>query len=342
MILNKLSIKNLDWKHPLIKDALEKNHLASGPHVALFEGKLSQAFGFDHCITLTNGYSALFVALKSLSIQAQQVVVPAASTCLAMTNAVLATGNTPIFCPLDPDTFSFDLDELKEILKKNSVAALIVPSHFGVCAPIEKIKSFTDIPVIEDACQAFLSRSLQKSKADMVVLSFYPTKMFNCIDGGCLLTNDDRIAKKSKELRYYDDQIQPGSTARYNLKMNNLNCAFGLVQFEKLPGLVSRLKEVKGFFLNTSQSLSGFLCSAQLEDNGIPWRLMISLENEDWYEGIRKLGVPIDREIISASIDELYTAQKHLNRNHYSIPFHQDLTREAVNFISSTVNKVLN
>lgn len=342
MILKKLSINSIDWEHPLIKDAVENNHLAIGPHVELFEKRLSKAFGFDHCITLVNGYSALFVALKSLSIQDQKVIVPAASTCLAMTNAVLATGNTPIFCPLNAATFSLDLDQLKELLIKNSVAAVIVPSHFGICAPIDEIKSLTDIPVIEDACQAFLSRTLQKSKSDLVTLSFYPTKMFNCIDGGCLLTNDAQIANKSREFRYYENQTKAGSRDRFNLKMNNLNCAFGLVQFEQLPELVSKLNEVKELFLNTGQSLSEVLCKAQLESNVIPWRLIISLENEDWYREIKQSGVPIEREIISASIDELEIEQKRLNRNHYSIPFHQDLTAESISFISKTVSNVLN
>lgn len=341
MILKKLSIKSIDLEHSLVKDAVENNHLATGPHIEVFEKRLSETFGFDHCVTLANGYSALFVALKSLSIQDQQVIVPAASTCLAMTNAVLATGNTPVFCPLNPVTFSLDLDELKELLKKNSVAAIIVPSHFGVCAPIDEIKSFTKIPVIEDACQAFLSRTLQKSNSDVVVLSFYPTKMFNCVDGGCLLTNNAQIAYKSKEFRYYDNQTKAGSRHRFNLKMNNLNCAFGLVQFEKLPDLIVKLSEIKELYLKTSQSLAGILCRAQLESNVIPWRLMICLENEDWFTEIRKSGVPIDREIISASIDHLEITQKRLNKNHYSIPFHHDLNARAISFISETVNNVI-
>lgn len=332
MIIKKQSIRSLNWKHPIIEEALRENYLASGPHVEEFESGLKKEFGFDHCISLTNGYSALFVALKALSIRDGYIIVPSASTCLAMTNAVLATGNTPVFCPLDRENYGLNLHALKKLLNENKIQAIIAPSHFGIAAPIAKIKDLTDVPVIEDACQAFYTRTLIQSEADIVVLSFYPTKMFNCIDGGCLLTNNTGIAKRSQEFRYYDDQYKSNGSERFNLKMNNLNCAIGLVELEKIVSTRRRLLEVKEIYVSNLGRISKIFCETQLEDNVVPWRLIVQLNNPSWYPNIPKT-IQIERELIDASINQQDSPFPSILENTYAIPFHHELSEENIDHI---------
>ena len=272
-LIPKLRISPLPYEDKLIAVAFQANQLVTGPHIGIFEEGLAACFGYTYANTTSSGFAALFLALKSLKLKNAKVVVPAVSTCQAITNAVLANGFEVVFCEIAPNHLSLAEDALAALFLEKQIDVIIAPSHFGIPAPIETYKKY-GVPVIEDACQAFFTRTIIQSAADILVLSFYPTKQFNCIEGGAVLHNNLDRNQLIEDLRYYDNQMGFDGQARYNLRMANLHAAFGCLLLEQMEQERSRLVKIRDFYISGIHR-KNLLVAAQSETGVVPWRFLI-------------------------------------------------------------------
>lgn len=324
-MITKLKIKPIPFGDDRIQDVINQNQLIKGPQILLFENKLCDLFGFQFCNTTANGFSALFLAIKSLKITTGKVIVPLVSTCQAMSNAVLANSLDVIFCPIDPFHMSLCKASLEKLVIDANVAAIIAPSHFGIPAPIEDYKVY-GIPVIEDACQAFNTRTRIKSNADIMVLSFYPTKEFNCIEGGAILHNSSFLADIIEDIRYYEKQKSFDGVARYNMRLPNLNAAIGCVKLETLDQDLSDLKQVLDSYISGIKDTTIFI-QMQLEKDVIPWRLMIHVDSDEKRSGFINEQIQSQFELNSLNHELLPSKHDSWFRKIQSIPFYGQLAQ---------------
>lgn len=332
----KLRISPLPYEDSLILAAFKTNQLVSGPHIELFEAGLAERFNYKFANTTSSGFAALFLALKTLKLEKAKIVVPAVSTCHAMSNAVLANGFEVVFCEIDPDHLSLSLVSLAELFQHTKIDAIIAPSHFGIPAPIETYKKF-GVPVIEDACQAFFTRTSISSSADMLVLSFYPTKQFNCIEGGAVLHNCLYQNKFIEDLRYYDNQISFDGLARYNLRMANLHAAFGCLLLEQLAQERVSLLKIRDGYLNGIQKRN-LLIAAQGETGVVPWRFLIKSDEGHIFDNLSKAGIQSDKELISVQSGSRSKETRHWFTTYQSIPFFGTMTKKDQNYVIHEIN----
>lgn len=332
----KLKISPLPYSDKLIQEAFRLNQLVTGPHIGIFENGLSTYFDYKFVNTTSSGFAALFLALKSLKLDKAKVVVPSVSTCQAITNAVLANGFEVVFCELDSSHLSLSEEALNELYFKKPFDAIIAPSHFGIPAPIDAYKKY-GVPVIEDACQAFFTRTTIKSTADILVLSFYPTKQFNCIEGGAVLHNNVEKAVIIEDLRYYDHQTYFDGTPRYNLRMVNLHAAFGCLLLEKLEEERNQLIEKRNFFIKGINQ-KDLLIAAQCEAGVIPWRFMIKSENATLFEELNQAYIQSDKEMIELCVSNSKVDCQNWFDNYQSIPFYSFMSQHDQKFIIQKIN----
>jgi dTDP-4-amino-4,6-dideoxygalactose transaminase len=333
----KLKISPLPYEDPRIVAAFKANQLVIGPHIELFETGLAECFNFKFANTTSSGFAALFLALKSLKLENAKVVVPAVSTCHAMTNAVLANGFEVVFCEIDPDHFSLSTTSLSELFQHTKIDVIIAPSHIGIPAPIETYKKF-GVPVIEDACQSFFSRTSIKSTADMIVLSFYPTKQFNCIEGGAVLHNSLEKYNIIKDLRYYDHQRYFSAKPRYNLRMSNLHAVFGCLLLEKLEETREDLLNIKCNYYEGIQD-KNLLMTELRDSNVVPWRFIVKSTDFGLFDKLLSLNIQTDIEFnhLEANTDTNAWAA-HCR----SIPYYQGLTQNDQDYIIYIINNYKN
>ena len=199
--------------------------------------QLKKIFNKKYCTLTSNGYSALFLAIKSLRIKNEKIIVPAASTCFAIVNAVIASGNQPVFADMNLSDATINFESAKRLQKQHRVKCIIVANLFGNLTNCSELKKELGITVIEDCAQSFLSNINHASEADMQVFSFYPTKIINGIDGGCVLTDDEFIANYIKDVVYYDEQLKYDGKERYNMRMPNIHAAVLLSNLNKIEQL---------------------------------------------------------------------------------------------------------
>lgn len=332
----KLRISPLPYEDKLIVDAFQANQLVTGPHVGVFEKGLAECFGYTYANSTSSGFAALFLALKSLKLKNAKVVVPEVSTCQAITNAVLANDFEVVFCEIAPNHMSLAEDALAALFLEKQIDVIIAPSHFGIPAPIETYKKY-GVPVIEDACQAFFTRTTIRSAADIMVLSFYPTKQFNCIEGGAVLHNSLDQNQRIEDLRYYDNQIGFDGRARYNLRMANLHAAFGCLLLEQLTDERNSLLKIRDGYINGVHQ-KNLLVAAQCEAGVVPWRFLIQFNETKLFDHLSLANIQTDKEMIE--LQKLVSdAQQHWFDEFQSIPFFSTLKLEEQNFIIQSINE---
>ena len=167
-----------------------------------------------------SGTDALLLALQALELgPGDEVIVPPFSF-FASASMVCRTGARPVFADIDPLTFNIDPNQVAKKITPRTRA--IMPVHlFGQCAemePLWRIALHHDIPIIEDAAQAF-GAQYQGKKAGTLggigCFSFYPSKNLGAYgDAGLCVTDDADLAAQMKCLRvhgmepkYYHKQI---------------------------------------------------------------------------------------------------------------------------------------
>ena len=259
-----------------VTKAIEQNQLVTGPHLEELEELLSSLFDFKYVVLTSNGFSALFSLLRVLKDSYSKVVTIPTSTCFAFINASKASNYPISFVDSLPNSIDLDLRENKSETGQNNI--ILCPNHFGLTTEINHKMVSNEEFILEDAAQSFLSRKNINSNSDALILSFYPTKSVNGINGGAVLTNQKDVYKNLIKSVAYTDQFQPEDEARYNLSMNNLNAAFLLGSLENIDVLESNLLKNYGVLKSICEGQS--LQFLPIKKGEVPLKFIINEEIE--------------------------------------------------------------
>ena len=189
--------KRIDWWEPqvgeeerkLLLQVLDSNFLNDGEFTTRFEQMLADLLDCKHVVAVTNGTSALFLALTGNGIGPGDEVIVPDITFIATGNAVVLAGAKPILVDVDPDTLNLSPAEFKKAITPRTKAVIPVhvsgrPANMPTILDIAKNHG---ILVIEDAAEAFLSKFKGKflgTWGQAGVLSFSPNKTITAGQGG--------------------------------------------------------------------------------------------------------------------------------------------------------------
>ena len=216
---------------------LDNGQFILGPEVAAFETELAAYLGAGHAIGVANGTEAITVALRARGVGPGDEVVVPSFTFWASAEAIPATGATPVFCDVDPDTMCVTAETVKAALTPKTKAVIAV-HLFGNVAPIAEIEAL-GVPVLEDAAQAAGSTSpagRPGALGTIATFSFYPSKNLGAFgDGGAITCKDAELADRVRTLRYHGskdkkDYVDIG----YNSRLDELQAAILRVQLPHL------------------------------------------------------------------------------------------------------------
>lgn len=236
---NYLSIKS-EIDNAIIQ-VIENTAFASGPFVKEFEDNFAKFAGAKHCVAVNSGTSALHLAMIAMGIGSGDEVILPAHTFVSTAWAVSYVGGIPVFCDINPITYTLDPDKIESLITNKTKA--IIPVHlYGQAADINSIKEIAakyNLKIIEDAAQAQGTQYLHKpagSLADIACFSFYPGKNLGAFgEGGAITTDDDDIADRLRRLRdhgqpkkYYHNEIS------YNYRMDGIQGAVLNVKLQHL------------------------------------------------------------------------------------------------------------
>lgn len=269
--------------HAPVFNGNEKKYLAEcidttfvssvGAFVDRFEQMMAEIAGTKYAIATMNGTAALHLALILADVGENDEVITQPLTFVATCNAISYQKAHSVFVDVDKETLGLSPKALKDFLEKNAfiknnqcinkntgrVIKAVVPMHtFGISAAIDEIKAIcTDwnLILIEDAAEALGSRYKEKalgSYGDIAAFSFNGNKIVTSGGGGCVVTNDEKIAKRAKHLsttaklphawQFFHDEVG------YNYRLPNVNAALACAQLEQLPIFLEKKRQLASFY----------------------------------------------------------------------------------------------
>jgi len=226
-----------------VREVLEAGELIQGKRVKLFEEKFSEYICVKHSVAVSNGTTALDLALKTLNLSSKDEVITSAFSFVASANCVLYQGAKPVFADINPKTFNIDPSDVAKKITNRTKA--IIPVHlFGQPADMKLLEEIADehkVVLIEDAAQAH-GAEYRKRKVGSIgaigCFSFYPTKNMTTGEGGVITTNNNSVAEKVRLLRNHGQAYKYQHVILgYNYRMTEMSAAIGLVQLMKLDSL---------------------------------------------------------------------------------------------------------
>ena len=158
---------------------------------------LKQYLGVKHFFLTANGTQSIYIALKIKGIGYDDEVITTPYSFIATANAIELSGAKPIFVDIKKDTWNIDEDKIEEKITNKTKAILTVDLFGNPCNydKINEIGKKYNIPIIDDACQAFMSEYHGKkigNICDITCFSFENGKIFgNLGRGGAIATNNN-------------------------------------------------------------------------------------------------------------------------------------------------------
>jgi CDP-6-deoxy-D-xylo-4-hexulose-3-dehydrase len=263
----------------LSQDPIPK--LTNGPKVVEFEQKWSEWLGVKYSLMVNSGASAneLTMLAVKFSKGSGEVIVPPLTWSSDLSSVIFA-GMKPVFCDINLKNLSFDMEELKKVVTKNT-KAIFVTHVLGLNALTDELIDFCkekDIVLIEDVCESH-GATFKNQKVGtfglMSNFSFYFAHHMSTIEGGMICTNDNEIYQFCRAIRSHgmiremtDDSVKerfyhlypdlnkdfifigPGKNAR----STEINAVIGLSQIKRLDSNNSKRIDNFNYFLSKLDS----------------------------------------------------------------------------------------
>lgn len=244
----------------VIKDVLDSAFYINGPAVAQFEGDFAKYIGVPHCIGLSSGTDALFLALEAMNIRAGDEVIVHGNAYIADSLAVHYSGAKLVMIDQD-DTYGPDVTKLRAAVTPKTRCVIAV-HMYGACCDMDELMRICQeekLLLVEDCAHShgatWRGRPLG-SFGDISCFSFYPGKTLGAYgDAGACCTNSARLDKALRLLRNYgSDRKYYNDTIGKNNRLDTLQAAVLSVKLKYLPEHNARRRDIASSY---KQALGG-------------------------------------------------------------------------------------
>ena len=256
------SMPELDEYMNEIKDMWDSHWLTNmGPKHKQLQAELCDYMGVENIDLFTNGHMAIELTLQAMNLQGEVITTP--FTFASTTHAIVRNGLEPVFCDIDPITFTMDSEKLESLITDRTCAILPVHVYGNVCniEEIERIAHKYELKVIYDACHTFGETYKGKGIAsfgDASCFSFHATKAFNSIEGGAVCFKDKRLGDILYELKNFGIHgPEEVSAVGANAKMNEFCAAMGLCNLRHLEAEIEKRRKVAERYRSHLEGVEG-------------------------------------------------------------------------------------
>jgi len=220
-----------------------------GRFVKEFQTNFAKSLGVRHAFACSSGTAAVHAAVAALDPEPGEEIITSPITDMGALTPILFQGAIPAFAEVDPRTWNLTASSIEQALSERT-RAIIVTHLFGNPCEMNEIMKLADakgIPVIEDCAQAYLARHGDRSVGtigEMACFSLQQGKHLTCGEGGIIVTNDDKLARRislfiNKAWGYGDAQPDHDFLA-LNYRMSELQGAVAAAQLARLKESVER------------------------------------------------------------------------------------------------------
>ena len=231
------------------------------------EGALKSYLGAEQVTLFTNGHLALETVIAAMGLTGEVITTP--FTFVSTTNAITRNGLKPVFCDIDPATYTMDPAKIEALITPETSAIVPVHVYGNLCDTdtIEAIAAKHGLKVIYDAAHAFGVKKNGVSAAnfgDASMFSFHATKVFNTVEGGAVIYRDPALKAQLDMMKNFgipsaDRIAYPGG----NAKMSEFHAAMGLCNLRHLDEYLAGRKAVVERYRKNLSGVSGLTLSQE-------------------------------------------------------------------------------
>ena len=255
----------------LVLGALRSGRLALGPRLSSFEAAFGVAVGASHVSAVSSGTAGLHLAIRAAGVERGDDVVTSPLSFVASANCLLYEGARPVFCDIDPRTLNITAQSAGDALTERTTGILQV-HLFGYPVDMPRLELLSrdcGLWIVEDACEALgavhADGTPVGARGNLSVFGFYPNKQITTGEGGAVVSPSTELKKRIDSERNQGRAPDMGwldhDRLGFNYRLDDLSCALGLAQLERLEdGLAGRARVASLY----SEAL------AELEGLGLP------------------------------------------------------------------------
>lgn len=285
----------IDWFKPTywgkeeeyVLDAVKSTWISGGLYIDKFEKHFSEILNSKITLTVSNGTTALHLALLTLDIGIGDEVIVPGYTFAAPVNMALIVGATPVYVDVSPDTWCIDEKKIEAAITENTKAIIPVHTYGNICnmPAINEIANRYNLSVIEDTAEAAFStldNQMAGTFSDVGCFSFQATKTITMGEGGAITLKNEELADKAKLIRshgMYGKKRYWHYAVGHNFRLTNYQAALGCAQLEHINKIIENKKRVLNLYQKYLDKANGiqFQYFAPNVDP-VPWAVAIKID----------------------------------------------------------------
>lgn len=260
--VTKSSMPYMDEYIEEIKDIWDSRWLTNmGPKYQKLKKDLINYLHVDNIDMFSNGHLSLEAAIDVLGLTGEVITTP--FTFASTTQAIVHCGLIPVFCDINPKTYTIDVNEIESLITENTSAIIPVHVYGNVCdyKKIDEIAKKHNLKVVYDAAHAFgvtVDGIPVGNLGDVSMFSFHATKVFHTIEGGALTYSDSNLAKEFASWRQFgmygrEDAEKIGT----NAKMTEFSAAMGICNIRHIDEEISKRKKAAKRYYEHLDGING-------------------------------------------------------------------------------------
>lgn len=349
---------------------------SAGRFIEEFEEKWSAYCGMKYGVAVSNGTTALQVAVRCLDLKPGDEVIMPTFTIISCALAIVETGAIPVLVDCEPRTWCMDVCHVESKITPRTRA--IMPVHiYGHPVDMDPLFALAEkygLAIIEDAAEVHGAEYLSGRNGnnpvwkrcggmgDINSFSFYANKLITTGEGGMVLTNDPQYAEKARSLRnlcFRRERRFYHTELGFNFRLTNLQAALGLAQLERFDEIVAkkrwmgqayteRLKDIQVLQLPAEEPwakqvywMYGLVLDESTHMNAVEFanRLqMLGVQTRPFFLGMHEQPVLLNRGLFQG---EHYPVSERIARQGLYLPSGLALTDSQLEKVCEVVRKVL-
>jgi CDP-6-deoxy-D-xylo-4-hexulose-3-dehydrase len=352
--------------------SLDSGWLSNGFSTLRFEKEFAKWWGVSHALTTNSGSSANLIAIQSLNLpKGSEVITPAGGAFPTTIAPLIYLGLIPVF--IDVKGLTIDPDEIEKAISPKTKAILFAHTlgHMPDMSKVVEVARKHGLKIIEDCCDA-VGSTQNGIKAgtfgDIATVSFYPAHHMTTGEGGMVITNNYKLYREAVSIRDWGrdcvcrlDKPNPACKNRFsnppfdhryfytriglNLKMSEMQAAFGLVQLKRLDKFIEIRKRnyailAERLHKSVNQEISPFAYPlfSKNRDKALKTLLSANIETRMIFAG-NILKHPAYKNIECRIVGDLVNSEKMFNEGFF-VGIGPNLSVEDMNYIADTVISV--
>lgn len=376
---NTIDNKEIEIVKKVLKSGILSDFVAAnndkfygGKYVKAFEKEFSKFFSVKYAISVNSWTSGLITAMGAIGIDPGDEVILSPWTMSACATSILHYGGIPIFADIEESTFNISPDSILKKISAKTKAILVIDifGHPANYDEIFKISKKYNLRIISDSAQSIGSKYKNKytgTFADIGGYSFNCHKHINTGEGGMLVTNNLKLARRMRLIRNHAEAVLKNSNSNlnsdligYNFRLGEMEAAVGIEQLKKLQSIIDTKRNLAIQLTKGLKKLKGINTPIEKKDCTHVYYVYgmtintkkIGVTRNSLYNALIAEGVPCRKEYEllyrypifknkKNNIKKLYPVSEYISKNYIGISFCiYDFNKRDIKFIINSFRKV--